>query len=227
MAKTKAYIIGVGPSSPEYVYPEAKKRIEEADIIIGWELDIAPVKELIKSKKVFLQEGNNYLTIPAKAAEEAKKNKETVALLKLGDPLVSPAGLDSLLETFSDFDIEIIPGISTVQLAAAKAKVTMDESVIIVFHPAADGSIDLENLSNKQSDMINSLNNGKNILILNDLEQMPHQTARYLMDKGISGDTDIMVCENLSLEDERVFKGTLGDVVDMDFSWQSVMVVKK
>ena len=227
MAKNKAYIIGVGPGSPDYVYPDTRKKIESAGIIVGWELDIAPVKELTKGKKVFLQEGANYLNVPAEAAEEARKTGETVALLKLGDPLVSPAGLDGLIETFKDFDVEIIPGISTVQLAAARAKVTLDESVIIMYHPASDGSIDLLDLDKKRSDMITTLRNSKNILILNDVEQMPRQTAQHLIDKGISGDTEVSVCENLSLEDERVFTGTLKEIIDMDFSWQSVMVIKK
>ena len=225
MPKNKAYIIGVGPGSTDYVHPDARKRVEAADIIVGWEMDIAPVKELTRGKKVFLQEGDNYLKVPAEAAEEARKTKETVALLKLGDPLVSPSGLDKLIETFSDFDIEIIPGISTVQLAAARAKVTFDESVIIMYHPTPrDGGSDLRK---KRRDILYALEKNRNLIVLTGVRQMPRQTAEYLVSQGIAGDTEVIVCENLSLKDERVFKGTLKDVVDMDFSWQSVMVVKK
>jgi len=114
-----------------------------------------------------------------------------------------------------------------VQLAASRACVTLDESVIIVFHPAPDGNIDLMDLDKKRHDMINALAEGRNILILNDVEQMPRQTAQYLISQGMSGDTRGIVCENLSLEDEKIFTGTLKDIVDMDFSWQSVTVVKK
>ena len=157
--------------------------------------------------------------------KEAGRTGETIALLKLGDPLVSPAGLDNLLKTFSDFEIEIIPGISTVQLAASRACVTLDESVIIMYHPTpGDGGSDLRK---KRRDMINALGGNRNLIILTGVRQMPRQTAQYLISQGISGDTRVIVCENLSLEDEKIFTGTLKDIVDMDFSWQSVTVVKK
>ena len=63
--------------------------------------------------------------------------------------------------------------------------------------------------------------------MLTGVKQMPRQTAGYLIKQGIAKNTEAIVCENLSLENESMFKGTLGDIVDMDFSWQSVMVIKK
>lgn len=223
--KNKLYIIGVGPGSAGYVCPEARKKIAAAGIIVGWEMDIAPVKELTEGKKVFLQKGDNYLNVHAEAAKESKKTGKTVALLKLGDPLVSPAGLDNLIKTFCDFDIEIIPGISTIQLAAARARITLDESVIIMYHPTPkDGGSDLRK---KRRDMLDALGRKRNLIVLTGVRQMPRQTAEYLIKQGVAGDTEVIVCGNLSLEDEGIFRGALDEVIDMDFSWQSVMVVKK
>jgi len=63
MNKNKAYIIGVGPGSSEYVCLYARKKIEEAAIIVGWER--YSFKRVITTLR--------YLTKPQKKPEEQEK----------------------------------------------------------------------------------------------------------------------------------------------------------
>jgi cobalt-precorrin-7 (C5)-methyltransferase len=49
-----------------------------------------------------------------------EKNSD-VALLRVGDPCMS-SGLNELHDIFDGFDAEIVPGISSIQLAAAISK---------------------------------------------------------------------------------------------------------
>src|SRR5438046_10515819 len=42
--------------------------------------------------------------------------------------------VDRLLEIFGDDNVEIIPGISSIQIAAAKSKVPLDEASVITYH---------------------------------------------------------------------------------------------
>jgi iron complex transport system substrate-binding protein len=107
MSSGKIYIVGVGPGSSDWVSQKARRIIRNADIIVGWEMDIKPVAGDIKGKSVFLQEGHNYLEIPAQAARVAALTGATVAVLKTGDPLIAPAGLESLLKVFEGFEVKI------------------------------------------------------------------------------------------------------------------------
>ncbi len=222
--KGRVYIVGVGPGSPDWVGKGALKLIKSADIIVGWEMDARPVAEAVRGKRVFLQEVHNYLKAPVQAAEEAAKSGATVAVLKTGDPLVAPAGLVDLQQVFEGFDIRVIPAISTVQLAAATAGVSLEDSAIITYHPTPhDGGSDLRK---KRRRMLSALAEGRNLIVLTGVRQMPDQTASYLLSKEANPDLPAFVCEKLGQPEQNVRYYRLDDVAAATFDWQSVMVVK-
>ncbi len=220
MFQNKAYIVGVGPGSPRYLTSEAERVIREASMVVGWELDLLPAKSLTTDKKVYLQDVNNYIQVAEEAADEARKRGETVAVLRIGDPCIS-SGLAGLLKVFHDFEVKIVPGISSIQLAAAAAQINIDESVVISFH---DGGGDLQE---KRRFMLDTFGRNRHSIILTGHDQKPDETASYLINNGISETTPTLVCENLTLEDEKIFRGVLREVIPRQFSWLSVMIIKQ
>ncbi len=216
----KVYIAGVGPGSPMFLTREVERVINEANIVVGWELDLLPVRSLTTGKKVYLQDVSNYIEVAEEAANEAKKKGETVAVLRIGDPCVS-SGLANLLKVFCDFEVKIVPGISSVQLAAATAQINIDESTVISFH---DGGDDLEE---KRTLMLDTFGRNRHLIILTGPSQKPDETASYLIKNGVSKATPTVVCENLTLGDEKIFRGTLGDIIARQFSWLSVIVIRQ
>ncbi|MFC2043901.1 precorrin-6y C5,15-methyltransferase (decarboxylating) subunit CbiE [Chloroflexota bacterium] len=216
----KVYIVGTGPGSPRYLTTEAQRVIREADILVGWDQNFDPVRSLIVDKKVYLQDVSNYIQVARQVADEARKNGKTVAVVRIGDPCIS-SGLIELLEIFHDFEIKIIPGISSVQMAAAASRINLDESVIISFHEGR------EELSEKQRFMLDAFRRNRHLIVLTGQVQKPDETASFLINNGISEKTPTIVCENLTLEDEKIFQGTLRDVTTRQFTWLSVMVIKQ
>ena len=219
MPQNKAYIVGVGPGSPGYVTAEAHRAIRESDIVVGWEFNLLPVKSLIAGKKVYLQEASNYIQVADDAAEAAREQGKTVAVLRIGDPCIS-SGQAGLLRVFHDFEVKIVPGISSVQMAAAVARINQDESVIISFH-------NNEDLEETRRFMLDAFRRKRHLIIITGPEQKPDETATYLINNGISKTTPAVVCENLTLEDEKIFRGALMEIIPKQFSWLSVMVVKQ
>lgn len=215
---SKAYFVGTGPGSPGYLTAEAERVIREAGIVVGWELNFLPARSLTADKKVYLQDAGNYIRVAGEAADEARKRGETVAVLRIGDPCLS-SGLDALLNIFHDFEIEIVPGVSSVQLAAAIARINLDESVIISFHE------DKDDLEEKREFMLDALRRNRHLIILTGPQQKPEETASYLIKNGVSETTPALICENLTLEDEKISRGALRDFTGGQFSWLSVMVV--
>jgi len=216
----RLYIVGVGPGSPKYLTREAEEVIRGADIVVGWEFDLLPPKSLIEGKKVYLQDVNNYVRVAEKAADEARESGETVVILRIGDPCIS-SGLVRLLKVFHDFEVSIIPGVSSVQLAVAAAQINIDESVIISFHNGEEDS------KEKRRFMLDVFGRNRHLIVITGPEQKPDETASYLTKHGVSETTPALVCENLTLEDEKIFRATLKDIAGRQFSWLSVMVVKQ
>ncbi|XUX00060.1 MAG: precorrin-6y C5,15-methyltransferase (decarboxylating) subunit CbiE [Dehalogenimonas sp.] len=220
---SKVFIVGVGPGSFEWVSRRVQELVKSADILVGWEQDFVPIKDLILNQRIFLQECSNYLEIPVKAASEAKNKGLKVVVLKTGDPLVAPAGLNDLLKIFQDFEVTIIPGISSVQLAAAKVGITLYDSAIITYHPLPhDGGSDLRR---KRKRMLEAVNNGLNLIVLTGVRQLPHQTAEFLLSKGIDPATKTLIFENLTYPDEKRSACRLDEVVHGKFNWLSVTVI--
>jgi precorrin-6y C5,15-methyltransferase (decarboxylating) CbiE subunit len=213
----KVYVVGVGPGSKDLVVPRALDVIHKVDLVVGWELDIAPVRQLCQSKTVYIQDVRNYRQIARQAAEDAKRNNSDVVVLRVGDPCMS-SGLKGLLDIFDGFDVEIVPGISSIQLAAAISKIEMDNAVALSFHDYGSGE-------SEKRFMLESYRAGKHIFMLIGPDFTPNKASEYLIKNGVDPRTRAVVYSNLTLENQRICESTLEDVSNGTFDWLSVFLV--
>src|SRR5258708_10432756 len=129
----KACIVGVGPGDESWLTDRARAAIAESDAILGWERNLLPLADLLDGKRLFVQRPTDSVAVAEEAAAAIRTIGGTIAIVRIGDALVS-SGLDDLLALFRDIPIEIIPGISSVQLIAAVARINLDEAVVVSFH---------------------------------------------------------------------------------------------
>src|SRR5260370_39283563 len=94
--RLKAVLVGVGPGAFELVTPEAREIISRAEIILGWDMDLLPVRDCVAGKKVFLQDVRNYVQATRAAVREAKRTRKLLAVPRVGDPFLS-SGLQGLM----------------------------------------------------------------------------------------------------------------------------------
>ncbi len=218
MRNIKAYIVGVGPGDSEYVTPKAIKAITEAEIILGWELDLTPVRELVEDKKIFLQNVHNFMGVARNAVEEARRTGEKLAVLRIGDPCVS-SGLGELLEMLKGFEVEIIPGISSTQLGAAIAGINLDDSAVVSFHDYGDPEAE-------KAFMLNSFRAARHLVVLTSPDLQPNEAASHLISNGVDELTLGYVCSRLSLPEQNIVKASLREIQMMkDFHWLSIMII--
>src|SRR5579859_2723872 len=76
--KLKAVLVGVGPGASTLVTPEAREIILKAEIILGWDMDLLPVRDCVAGKKVFLQDVRNYVQATRAAVREAKRTRKQI-----------------------------------------------------------------------------------------------------------------------------------------------------
>lgn len=146
-----------------------------------------------------------------KQAVQLVKEGKSVSLLSTGDPGFSGI-LKPILELKEDIDIEVIPGISSVQLCAAKLKIPWDDANLITLHG--------KGISEHILDIID---NGKPTIILPNFK--PAELADFLIKNGVDGERKAAICERLSYDDEKVVETSLENISEMELSYMCVMVI--
>jgi cobalt-precorrin-7 (C5)-methyltransferase len=118
-------------------------------------------------------------------------------------------------------DVKVVPGISSVQVACAKAGLAMEESLFISFHKS--GPIDEE-----KEELLRVVKEGRRSVIVlpRPWDFMPKDIAKFLIDNGVSKDLEVMVCENLTLRDESVQACKLGDLLGVEHGDLSIVILR-
>jgi cobalt-precorrin-7 (C5)-methyltransferase len=135
--------------------------------------------------------------------------------------------VDRLLEIFGDDNVEIIPGISSIQIAAAKSRVPLDKTCVITFHVSGD-------IETKKMELIDAVVTGKSVILLprpwpKDPKKnfMQSDIAIFLRENGVdTSSVKVCVFEHLTQDGkETVFKGKISNLEGKYFDPLSVMVI--
>jgi cobalt-precorrin-7 (C5)-methyltransferase len=213
----KIHIVGAGPGSPDYVTPIARRIVREAQLVVGAERVLELFKEDLRGEKIPLTAKNIEETI--KYAIRCAEEGRDVVLLSTGDPCFSGLLKAVINVVGGNIDFDIIPGISSIQACAARLKISWDEAAVASFHEGAD--------ENRKGELLDALRRGKTAIVLPDPKAFkPKEIAKFLIDKGLHGRTSVFMCENLTLEGERIIETTLEEVSKLDFGSLCVMVIK-
>lgn len=204
--------------------------IKKSRFIIGYKYTLNTINHLIdrsyhqifeitmrNQEDVYLNVFNNLM------------NKDDICTVPFtGDANFSESEVvDRLLNLFGDNNVEIIPGISSIQIASAKSRVPLDKANIITFHVTGD-------IEEKKIDLIKSIIDKKSVILVprpwptdQSKNFMPAEISSYIKEKGIDTSTiDVWVFENLTNnEKETVYKGKLDSLGNKNFNDLSVMVI--
>jgi cobalt-precorrin-7 (C5)-methyltransferase len=210
----KAFLVGVGPGSPDFVTPEAHRAIAASEIVLGWDLDLRPVADLLCKKKVYLQDVSNYVRATRAAVRQAKRSRSVLAVPRVGDPCLS-SGLKGLLRALEGFEVQIVPGVSSVQLMAALARINLDETVVVSFHSYGDPE-------DKKRFMLECFRRGRHLMLLASPDLMPGPAASWLIENGVPRGTPTVVGSFLTLPEERIIHTRLSRLVGREFPWLSI-----
>lgn len=216
------YALGVGPGSSEYVTDVVKKIIQNSDVIAGYKYTLQTITDLINDKEVYEITMKNQEEIYQKIASSLGKRNLVVPFT--GDVNFSESEVvDRLIEIFGD--VEIIPGISSIQVAAAKSKVPLDKSKVITMHVTSS-------IEEKKLELQKALIDGFSVILvprpwpkMPEKHFMPSEISLYLERSGFdTSKMKVHVYEALTTEKETSFVGTVKDLQGKEFSDLSVMV---
>lgn len=220
-ATHRVILVGVGPGDPEYVTARVAKEIANADVVAGFSTVLAVVEPLITCQKLVLTYRNQEEQL-AELALMHKAGKRCVVCC-YGDLNFSAQELIARVERHCG-KAERIPGISSVQVACARAALAMEETIFFTLH-ARDG------IHAAQDEVVSVAAAGKRNLIILPLPWsfMPPQIATMLLQGGIAGERPIIVYQKLTLPGESETRTTVQQLADWhdEFSDLSIVVLPR
>ena len=219
---SKVYAVGVGPGSSKYVTGIVKEIVQNCDVVIGYKYTLKTIEDLIVGKEVYEITMNDQEDSYQKILPEL--GDRTLVIPFTGDVNFSESEVvDRLIEIVGN--VEIVPGISSIQVAASRAKVPLDKSKVITMHVTTP-------IEDKKLELQKALIDGFSVVLVPrpwpkqpDKHFMPSEIAVYLREHNF--DTEKMkvhVYEAITTENETNFEGTVKELEGKEFSDLSVMV---
>jgi len=224
----KLFLVGVGPGSSKYLTDVVKDVIKRSKYLIGYKYTLAIIRDLII--RDFHQVYEVTMKDQDRTYNEVHKkmqDSEFCTIPFTGDVNFSESEVvDRLLEIFGNDNVVLMPGISSIQVAASRAKIPLDKTRVLSFHVT-------ENIEDKKRELVDTIQDKKSVILVprpwnNNREKnfMQSEIALYLKNEGIDTSTlMVWVFEFLTTAEESVFRGKLNELEHMHFSPMSVMII--
>ena len=184
----------------------ARELLASAEIVYGPEAVLADLPELTAERRPLAGD------LPEVAATiGGLVGKRRVAIVAVGDPLFFGVAR-YLCDRLGKEVFEVLPHVSSMQLAFARVKETWEEAYLtnLASHPL-DSVIDRIRVAETVG------------LFTSDLEGPP-EIARELLARGLDY-FRAYVCENLGGPDERLTQGELSEIAEMTFDPLNVVIL--
>ena len=208
-------VAGIGPGEADYILPAVFKKMKKAHTVIAAKRILPVLKELCQdvnseadsenNKPVFLAMGKIKDTLE-QIGEILSKGQDVVMAVS-GDPLMYSLYRTICNDPISEgWEVDLIPGVGSLQMLGAAFGETMEEALIISVHGRAKtaGSIALAVAENPK------------VFFLCSKEQGPAWLSQIMLDYQMN---HVTVCAgaNLSYEDELLESGTPEEMVQKEF----------
>jgi cobalt-precorrin-7 (C5)-methyltransferase len=225
------YAVGIGPGNREYLTPRSERAIREADVVVGFETVVDYVREGTDAELLtcgYADEAEALSTFADRVADGA-----VGTAVLMGDPNHSGyqfvGKVQSAVERAGGPPVRVVPGISSLQVAASRARTPMEATTFVTLHRSGDLGDDLARLRADVGE--------RHLLVLpRPFDWMPGDVAGELVAAGASESLAALVLERLTHADEAVTRATLGELAThaggdgpeaTPFSDLSVLVVRR
>lgn len=200
-------VVGIGPGSPDYILPVARREIEGAAVLAGGARTLATYAkphQLTYKVDADIAGLLNFI--------RRQLDLSDVVVMVSGDP-----GYYSLLATLRlEFPVEklrVIPGVSSFQVAFARIGLPWQSARLMSAHGRQP---EMAQMEYRQGEILAFLTDGKN---------HPSRIAGWLREQGWPACTRVWLCKNLSYEDEMIMTLSLEEALDIAGFESCVMVV--
>lgn len=202
-------IVGCGPGQKNFITQIGLKRISDSDVLIGSKRLLGLFPE---TKADRMEIGSDYQLLVNKILD---LQKGKIVILVSGDPgffslakiLTKKIGIDNC---------EVIPGISSVQIAFARIGENWNDARFISLHGRDE----------ELNELAQVIRQNKKVAVLTDDNNNPSKIAKFLIQNSIA-EGNAYIFENLTLENEAIHKLDIKSMCDAKTTGMNVVVFIK
>ena len=212
-------VVAVGPGDPQMLTLRGRQAIEDADLVVGFKAVLNVVEQWVKQGELCPMSYRDQEEVLDYAQEQVRQGKSCV-VCAWGDLNVSAKELLDRVRRRVDH-VDLVPGISSVQIAMSRTGISLEDVVFITLH-RRDG------VESALQELVHYLKDGRrNIILLpSPYELMPAGIAAGVIEDGVPGDRQMTVYQRLTHDDEQSWSGSVSEcaAITTDFSDLSIMI---
>ena len=210
--------VGVGPGDLGYLTQRGAELIRNADVVAGFDAVVDLVRPIIDERAAICTMGYKDQVEKLSLVADYHNRGSDCVVVFMGDIHFSGFQLLERVEKACGHSVETLPGISSAQVLASKAKVCFDETTFITFHRRGD-------IAPFQKHLVSVLKDNRNAIVIpRPWDFMPKDIAQYLIEHDVPGVHTTEVWENLTRA-EVDWSGPL-DKLSQNFSDMSIMLIR-
>ncbi|ELZ95878.1 cobalt-precorrin-6Y C(5)-methyltransferase [Haloferax mucosum ATCC BAA-1512] len=206
-ADNPVYGVGIGPGNLEYLTPRGLRAIQEADVVVGFQTVVDFVADETDADLLTCGYDDEAEALSEFTERVAVGERGTAVLM--GDPNHSGyqflGKVQRAVRRVSERPVKAIPGISSLQIAASRARTPMEDTRFVTLHKSGSLDFDLDRLAEVVGE--------RHLLVLpRPFDLMPGDIAEFLLDSGADESLEALVLERLTHDDEHITRTTLGEL---------------
>jgi len=198
----KVYLIGIGMGNPDTLTVGAKRAIEGSGLLIGAKRLLEPFAHIDCEKLELIKSDDIAAALSCAHCEQA-------SVLLSGD-VGFYSGATALYDKLAAFDVEAIPGISSVVFFCAKLHTPWQDAALVSAH-------------GREHDAVGVIQSNAKTFCITGGKTKVEDICRDLVQRGL-GDVRVAAGERLSYDDERIVRGTATELASMEFANLTVML---
>lgn len=219
----KLWVVGIGPGDLAHMTPAARAAIDAAELVVGYSTYLNLISALISDKEQIASGMRQEVERCRLAIEQASAGRQ-VALVSSGDAgIYGMAGLVLELLDQDKLEVEIVPGVSAVQAAAARlgAPLMHDFAVISLSDLLTPWPLIRQRLDAAgRSDLVVALYNPKSRGRTTQIDD-----ARSILLRSRAPDTPVGIVRNASRDGEVVTVTDLESMLEHEIDMFSLVII--
>lgn len=205
--------LGAGPGDPELISLKGFKLLQDADVVIyTGSLINRDLLKYCRGDSILIDSAKLNLLEIIELFKKFFNEKKLIIRLHTGDPSIYGAIYEQMVELDkSNIPYEIVPGISSMQLAAAKLKVeyTAPEISQTIIISRIEGNTPVPD-----GEKLEVITKSKGTYIFFLSASMPDKVQNIFFKNGWDPDTPVAVCYKLGFSDEKIINTNLERLKD-------------
>lgn len=225
----KIYLIGIGMGNTETLTEQGRKAVEASGLLIGAERMVSAFPDYrgdichaVSPDKIMdaILEHPSCQTVAVIFSGDvgfysgAKKLCQAVGERRTnaGAPAAGTGGGAFSGNPWNEYDIEFIPGISSLQYFCAKLRLPWEDVKVVSLH-------------GREDNIMGAVRNHRKVFFLTGGDYTVGEVSRTLSENGLS-EAVVHAGERLSYPDERIRTGTAESLAEEEFDTLAVMLVE-